>query len=97
MGYRTAQTAVGERLSEWPRYLSRRRYIDTMTLSTRTRFAVTALFALGLVAPLTALLTPPDPFTQLLAAGVLSVAATALAYMLSYGGGYRILSSLVNR
>ncbi|MBV0900725.1 DUF7534 family protein [Haloarcula salina] len=68
-----------------------------MALSTRTQFAVTALVALGLVVPLTALLTPPDPFTQLLAAGALAVAGTVLAYALSYGGGYRALSSLANR
>lgn len=68
-----------------------------MALSTRTQFAVTALVALGLVVPLTALLTPPDPFTQLLVAGALAVGATALAYALSYGGGYRTLSSLANR
>jgi len=79
------------------RYLSLPCHCDTMALSTRTQFAVTALVALGLVVPLTALLTPPDPFTQLLVAGALAVGATALAYALSYGGGYRTLSSLANR
>ncbi|WP_424003265.1 hypothetical protein ACOZ4I_03990 [Haloarcula salina] len=68
-----------------------------MALSIRTQFAVTALVALAFVLPLSAVLTPPDPYTQLLAAGVLTAAAMTLAYALSYGGGYRALSSLTNR
>jgi Sec-independent protein secretion pathway component TatC len=59
-----------------------------MALSRPVQFVVTILVALFVIFPLSALLTPPDPFTQLIVAGVLMLVALAVAYYLSYGGGY---------
>lgn len=51
------------------------------------QFAVTVVTAV-VVVPLATVLTPPDPYTQLLTLGLLLIASLPVAYALSYGGGY---------
>lgn len=52
------------------------------------QFILTVIVAPIVVYPVAAILTPPDLFTQLLAAGVLMVIALPVAYFFSYQGGY---------
>jgi Sec-independent protein secretion pathway component TatC len=55
------------------------------------QFAVTVVAAVVVGVPLAALLTPPDPYTQVLALGLLLAVTLPVAYALSYGGGYEAL------
>jgi hypothetical protein len=52
---------------------------------------VTLVAAVVVGVPLAALLTPPDPYTQVFALGLLLVVTLPVAYALSYGGGYEAL------
>ncbi|WP_336337105.1 DUF7534 family protein [Haloarcula brevis] len=61
------------------------------------QFAVTVAAAAVVSVPLAALLTPPDPYTQLLAVGLLLAVTLPVAYYLSYGGGYASLGAWVER
>ncbi|MFU1780526.1 hypothetical protein ACM16X_03990 [Haloarcula japonica] len=59
--------------------------------SSALQFAVTVLTAGVVGVPLAVLLTPPDPYTQLFALGILLAMTLPAAYYLSYGGGYESL------
>lgn len=63
-----------------------------MVGSPRIRFTVSIVLALAIVYPLGAVLTPPDPVSQLLAVGLLMGVAVPVAYGLSYQGGYEALA-----
>ena len=52
---------------------------------------MTVVAAVVVGVPLAALLTPPDPYTQVFALGLLLVVTLPVAYALSYGGGYEAL------
>lgn len=58
-----------------------------MVDSALARFVVTSIVAFLVAVPVAALLTPPDPFLQLLAVVALMVVALPVAYFLSYRGG----------
>lgn len=72
-------------------------YLCNMFDSRRARFTVSIIAALGIVYVLGAVLTPPDPASQLLVAGLLMGVAVSLAYVLSYRGGYEALARQLNR
>lgn len=55
------------------------------------QFAVTVVAAVVVGVPLVTVLTPPDPYTQLLSLGVLLVVTLPVAYYRSYKGGYESL------
>lgn len=67
-----------------------------MIHSSLSRFVVTVLVALMLSFVLAALLSPPDPFSQLTITGLLMVIALPLAYYLSYRGGYESLAKRIS-
>jgi ABC-type iron transport system FetAB permease component len=65
--------------------------------SSFARFVVTVVVAFTVVFLLSAIFTPPDPISQLLTVGLLTVVALPIAYYLSYRGGFRSISKRVNR
>ncbi len=60
------------------------------------RFVVTVVGATMVIFTLSAILAPPDPFTQLLAVGLLVIITLPIAYYLSYRGGFGSISMRVN-
>jgi len=68
-----------------------------MSSSSALQFAVTVVAAVVIGVPLATLLTPPDPYTQLLSLGLLLVVAVPVAYSLSYRGGYAALRGWVDQ
>ena len=61
------------------------------------RFVVTVVVGLAIALTLAAVLVPPDPFSQLRMAGILAIVVLSLAYVLSYTGGYELLSRQLSR
>ncbi|WP_435346019.1 DUF7534 family protein [Haloarchaeobius sp. HRN-SO-5] len=61
------------------------------------RFVVTVVVASMVMLLLSAILTPPDPISQLLTLGVLLIVTLPIAYHLSYRGGFKSISKRVNR
>lgn len=68
-----------------------------MVGSSRIRFTVSIVVALAIVFLLGAILTPPDPVSQLLTVGLLMGVAVPVAYGLSYRGGYEVLARHMSR
>lgn len=59
-----------------------------MLESSMARFALTLFVALVVAFTVAAIVSPPDPYSQLIVAGVLMAIALPVAYYLSYRGGY---------
>ncbi|MGB9931466.1 DUF7534 family protein [Haloarcula amylolytica] len=68
-----------------------------MSRSAAVQFAVTVVAAVLIGVPLATVLTPPDPYTQLLSLGALLVVTLPVAYYLSYRGGYESLRTRVDQ
>jgi len=68
-----------------------------MSRSAAVQFAVTVVTAVLIGVPLATVLTPPDPYTQLLSLGALLVVTLPVAYYLSYRGGYESLRTRVDQ
>ena len=68
-----------------------------MGRSSAVQFAVTVVAAVVIGVPLETLLTPPDPYTQLLSLGVLLVVSLPIAYSLCYRGGCGSLGARVDQ
>lgn len=68
-----------------------------MSDSRFARFVITVVVASIVIVFLSAILTPPDPFTQLLTVGLLVVITLPIAYYLSYKGGFESISKRANR